>query len=152
MHLLSFKICSQITFLVSAVLHHISLLRLLPKSYFKISTFQPNFLCSSSFNVRKKRGGIILYSLFIKCFHLTFGRIPVCNKILYHAEIFDIAFIINIAPTKLNPKCKTLHLNYSVVFQLKHIWYSILHPLLLFYNTNTFQRNPNIEEKQTSVS
>ena len=38
-------------FLVSAILHHISLLRLLPKSYFKISTFQPNFLCSSSFNV-----------------------------------------------------------------------------------------------------
>ena len=37
-------------FLVSAILHHISLQRLLPKSYFKISTFQPNFLCSSSFN------------------------------------------------------------------------------------------------------
>ena len=37
-------------FLVSAILHHISLLILLPKSYFKISTFQPNFLCSSSFN------------------------------------------------------------------------------------------------------
>jgi len=35
---------------VSAILHHISLLRMLPKSYFKISTFQPNFLCSSSFN------------------------------------------------------------------------------------------------------
>ena len=35
--------------LVLAILHHISLLRLLPKSYFKISTFQPNFLCSSSF-------------------------------------------------------------------------------------------------------
>jgi len=31
------------TFLVSAILHYISLLRLLPKSYFKISTFQPNF-------------------------------------------------------------------------------------------------------------
>jgi len=30
-------------FLVSVILHHISLLRLLPKSYFKISTFQPNF-------------------------------------------------------------------------------------------------------------
>ena len=38
-------------FLVSAILHHISLLRLLPKSYFKMSTFQPNFLCSSSFNI-----------------------------------------------------------------------------------------------------
>ena len=35
-------------FLVSAILHHISVLRLLPKSYFKISTFQPNCLCSSS--------------------------------------------------------------------------------------------------------
>ena len=35
--------------LVSAILHHISLLRLLPKSYFKICTFQPHFLCSSSF-------------------------------------------------------------------------------------------------------
>jgi len=49
MHFSSFKICSQILFLVSAILHHISLLRLLPKSYFKISTFQSNFLCSSSF-------------------------------------------------------------------------------------------------------
>jgi len=37
--------------LVSAILHHISLLRLIPKSYFKISTFQPNFLCSSSFKM-----------------------------------------------------------------------------------------------------
>ena len=36
--------------LVSAILRHISLLRLLPKSYFKISSFQPNFLCSSSFD------------------------------------------------------------------------------------------------------
>jgi len=43
MHFLSFKNCSQF-FLVSAILHHISLLRPLPKSYFKISTFQPNFL------------------------------------------------------------------------------------------------------------
>jgi len=34
-------------FLVSAIFHHIYLPRLLPKSYFKISTFQPNFLCSS---------------------------------------------------------------------------------------------------------
>ena len=31
-------------FLVSAIVHHISLLRLLPKSNFKMSTFQPNFL------------------------------------------------------------------------------------------------------------
>ena len=37
--------------LVLAILHHISLLRLLPKSNFKISTFQPIFLCSSSFKV-----------------------------------------------------------------------------------------------------
>ena len=48
MHFSSFK---KMFFLVSAILHHISLLRLLPKSYFKISTFQPNFLCSSSFNI-----------------------------------------------------------------------------------------------------
>jgi len=48
MHFSSFKICSQF-FLVSASLHDISLLILLPKSYFKISTIQPNFLCSSSF-------------------------------------------------------------------------------------------------------
>jgi len=39
-----------VIFLVSAILHHISLLRLLPKSYFKINTFQPNCLCSGSFN------------------------------------------------------------------------------------------------------
>jgi len=37
--------------LVSAIFRHISLLRLLPKSYFKISTFQPNFLCFSYFNI-----------------------------------------------------------------------------------------------------
>jgi len=37
-------------FLVSAILHHISLPRLLPKSCFKISFFQSNFLCSSFFN------------------------------------------------------------------------------------------------------
>jgi len=46
-------------FLVSAILHYICLLRLLPKSYFKISTLQPNFLCSSSFNVSS-----IYYHLF----------------------------------------------------------------------------------------
>jgi len=45
-HLLKYVV----TFFVSAISHHISLLRLLPKSYFKISTFQPNFLCISSFN------------------------------------------------------------------------------------------------------
>ena len=48
MHFSSFKICSQILFSVSHF-RHISLPRLLPKSYFKISTFRPNFLCSSSF-------------------------------------------------------------------------------------------------------
>ena len=47
MHFSSFQICSQI-FFVSAILHHISLLRLLPKSYFKISTFQPNFCALAS--------------------------------------------------------------------------------------------------------
>jgi len=41
------KICSNF-FLVSAMLLHISLLSLSPKPYFKISTFQPNYLCSSS--------------------------------------------------------------------------------------------------------
>jgi len=40
-------------FLVSAILHRISLQRLLPKSYFKVSTFQPNFLCSSSFKGKR---------------------------------------------------------------------------------------------------
>jgi len=50
MHFSSFKICSQFVS-VSVILHHIPLLRLLPKSYFMISTFQPNYLCSSSFNI-----------------------------------------------------------------------------------------------------
>ena len=36
--------------LVSAMLRHFSVLRLFTKLYFRISTFQPNFLCSSSFN------------------------------------------------------------------------------------------------------
>jgi len=35
-------------------LHHMFCLRLFPKSYIKISTFQPNFLCSSSFNIKVK--------------------------------------------------------------------------------------------------
>jgi len=53
MHFSSFKnVVKQ--YLVSAILHHNSLLRLSPKSYLKISTFQPNFLCSSYF----KRHGI----------------------------------------------------------------------------------------------
>jgi len=44
-HLLKYEVKM---FSVSVILHHISLLRFLPKSYFKMSTFQPNFLCSSS--------------------------------------------------------------------------------------------------------
>jgi len=51
--------------LVSAILHHISLLRLLPNSYFKISTFQHNFLCSSSFNKL-----LFMYCITI-CLHRT---------------------------------------------------------------------------------
>ena len=46
--------------LVSAILHHISLPRLLLKTYFKISTFQPNFLCSSAFNALHG-GKLIIY-------------------------------------------------------------------------------------------
>jgi len=49
----AFFICLHIEstkVLVSAILHHSSLLRLLHKSYFKIISFQPNFLCSCSFN------------------------------------------------------------------------------------------------------
>jgi len=49
---LSFLNMKSRKILVSAILHHIFLLRPLPKSYFKMSTFQPNFLCSSSFNLR----------------------------------------------------------------------------------------------------
>jgi len=58
-HLLKYEVKF---FFVSAILHHISLLRLIPKSYFKKSTFQPNFMRSSSFNVcvycRMKEFGI----------------------------------------------------------------------------------------------
>jgi len=50
-HLLKYVV----NFLMSAILHHISLLRLLPKSYFKISTFQHNCLCSSSFKIPLSR-------------------------------------------------------------------------------------------------
>jgi len=42
LHFSYFIIFSQI-FFVSAILHHISLLTLLPKSYFKISTLNPIF-------------------------------------------------------------------------------------------------------------
>jgi len=49
MHFFILKYMYVVTFFVSAISHHISLLRLLPKSYFKISTFQPNVLCSCSF-------------------------------------------------------------------------------------------------------
>ena len=50
------------TFLLLAILHYISMLRLLPKSYFKISTFQPNFLCSGSF---KQYTSLIVNYLFL---------------------------------------------------------------------------------------
>jgi len=50
-HLLKYVVKS---FLVSAILLHISLLRLLPISYFKITAFQPIFLCSSSFKGKLK--------------------------------------------------------------------------------------------------
>ena len=62
MHFSSFKICSLI-FLASAILHYIPLLRLLPKSYFKISTFQHSFLCPSFF----KGTFICTYYLHIRC-------------------------------------------------------------------------------------
>ena len=48
MHFSTFKICSQI--FLSAILHHISLLRLLPKSYFKIRTFHPIFCALAPLN------------------------------------------------------------------------------------------------------
>jgi len=51
MHFSSFKICSQFFSIVSAILHHISLLRLLPKSYFKISTFNPIFCALAPLNM-----------------------------------------------------------------------------------------------------
>jgi len=50
MNFSSFKIC-----LVSAILHQVSLLRLLPKSYFKISTFQPIVCALAPLNLRKMR-------------------------------------------------------------------------------------------------
>ena len=45
MHFLFFQYVDDLVkyFLVSAILHHISLLRLLRKSYFMIGTFQANF-------------------------------------------------------------------------------------------------------------
>ena len=46
--------------LVSAIRHHISLLRRLPKSYFKRSTFQPNFLCSSFFKKQNTRVATVM--------------------------------------------------------------------------------------------
>jgi len=59
-------------FLVSAFLHHIYLLTLIPKSYFKISTFQPNFLCSSSLKLHANK---------IQCMDLL-AFIHVCVTIL----------------------------------------------------------------------
>ena len=49
-----------------------SLLRLLPKSYFKISTFQPNFLCSSSFkediNINKNYRDLVAVIRYVNRF------------------------------------------------------------------------------------
>ena len=55
------------------------MLRLLPKSYLKISTFQPNFLCSSSYGffitflIKNTKASIkiIVYFLFIDVNHLA---------------------------------------------------------------------------------
>ena len=50
MHFSSFKICSHKIFSVSHFTPRFFAKTLLHKSYFKISTFQAIFLCSSSFN------------------------------------------------------------------------------------------------------
>ena len=59
--------------LVSSILNHISLLRLLPKSNFKTSTFQPNFLCSSSFK------NILRVHSYLEFIHCLF-YLRVCNR------------------------------------------------------------------------
>jgi len=75
-------------FLVSAILHHIFLLRLLPKSYFRSSTFEPNFLCSSSFNMF---GKYMLDDLktMLKCFQ----KLNLSGKndkvIVFHTYVTD---------------------------------------------------------------
>ena len=48
-----------VTFFVSAISHHISLGRLLPKSYFKISTFNPIFCALAPLKLTK-----LLYVLY----------------------------------------------------------------------------------------
>jgi len=58
---------------VSAILHYISLLRLLPELHFKISTFQPIFLCSSSFK------GAMPVSFYHNCLHITFNHTLAVN-------------------------------------------------------------------------
>jgi len=51
-------------FLVSAILHHIPLLRLLPKSYSKMSTFQPNFGALAPLNAILHIKQIFNYEIF----------------------------------------------------------------------------------------
>jgi len=89
MHFSSFKIFSHF-YLVSAIWHHISLLRLLPKSYFKISTFQPNFLCSSSFKPRPQKPetqsmAALQLSIIFTCGQITFCQPLICLPINYMA-------------------------------------------------------------------
>ena len=92
-HLLKYEVKF---FLVSAILHHISLLRLLPKSYLKISTlnFNPIFCALASFRTRRWSSVPLLSlvtSKYIPCFCLenkTRNKVCTCFDLF----IDDILF------------------------------------------------------------
>ena len=78
-----FKYEAKSFFLVSAIFHHISLLRLLPKSYFKVSTFHPNFLGSSSFKGSSQQMHYVVLKLIQKQ-RFYVGHLYEVNIYTYH--------------------------------------------------------------------
>jgi len=95
-------------FLVSAILYHISLLRLLPKSYFKISTFQPNFLCSSSFKVLINLANLVMWTDFGECHRCRKNTQPI--RLQYVSFIY---FLIQSSPNYFNT-CMSVCYNVNV--------------------------------------
>jgi len=83
-HLFEYVVNNKV---VSAILQHLPMLRLLPKSYFKISTFRPNFLCFSSFKQIGNRYMTVSYwskrkkvVIPIKFVHISVLEKNMCHK------------------------------------------------------------------------
>jgi len=98
-----------------AILHQMSLLRLLPKSYFKISTFQPNFLCSSYFNKTTGRVQVRhvshLHVLYRRLYNVDLP-IDLQLKPFNHTILPILAYAYEIPGSENLQEYEKLHLDY----------------------------------------